>query len=261
MIKNAGIFLLSLTVVGCSWRAESLRQQPLTHAKSVSLDTQTDKRFLIYPFDDLRGGEYAHVYPSSYILVANLFHLGGYNRYPEQAGILRASRGGRPVVSVGSLDAAMPFLIATMMREMKFTANATPLESVNARTSLQDFDYVIRGNVKKTKYKSQTNIIPLAILGLLGTPYMFTNFEIEYEVLLFEPSDLSTPLHRETYTFEDSTPVGLYYNSSAAFDMFIAGLETTIPDVVSDIADAVRAKAQPTAAAPMPMQAAPPVLD
>ncbi|MBM4370493.1 MAG: hypothetical protein FJ098_02515 [Deltaproteobacteria bacterium] len=232
--------MLCLIALGCSFRAEQLSQQPLTLDSTVDLRAQTNKKFLIYPFEDLRGGEYGYLYPTALIPVVNFFHIGSYNKFPEQAGILRANRGGRPIVSVGSMDSAMPYLLATMMRQMKFTGNATPLESVNAKVDLRSFDFVVQGKLKKTRYDQHTNLIPLGVLGLLGMPYTFTSLEMEYEVFLFRARDLATPIITRTYSFEDSTAVGLYYNQSAAFDMFIAGLETTLPQVVSDLAAAAK---------------------
>lgn len=233
------VFVL-VAVVGCSYRAEQLRQQPLTLARTVALDRQGTKAFVIYPFEDLRGGEYGYIFPSSFIPIINFLHLGFYNKYPEQAGILTANRGGRPVVSVGSMDAAMPYLLATMMRQMKLSTNVTPLESVNAKVDLRSFDYVIQGKVNSTKFTEQANIVPLGVLGLIGMPFVFSSLEMSYEVLVFRANDLVKPVLRQTYRFEDSTAVGLYYNQSAAFDMFIAGLETTLPNVVADIAGAVK---------------------
>lgn len=234
-------FLLCFTVLmGCSWRAEQLRQQPLTLESTIDLDRQMDKAFLLYPFEDLRGGEYGYLYPSTFIPIVQFFHLGFYHRFPEQAGILLANRGGRPVVSVGSMESAMPYLLATMMRQMKLSDRATPLESVNAKVDLRSFDFVVHGKVKKTKFARHVNIVPLAVLGLLGVPYDFQSLEMEYEVLVFRSSDLVHPILRRTYSFNDSTAVGLYYNQSAAFDMFIRGLETTLPKVVRDVASVVR---------------------
>ncbi len=233
-------FGVALALSGCGVRAQALKSQPLAFAESVEAPLQTDKRFLIYPFEDLRGGEYGFLYPTSLIPVVNFFHIGNYTNYPEQGAILLSSQGGRPTVTVGAMDSAMPFLLAEMMRKMRLTNNVTPLEGLNTKTDLKSFDYIVRGKLRATTYELHINIIPLAILGLLGVPYQFPNFELAYEVTVTSAARPDTPIFQETYAFSDSTVIGLYYNQSAAYDMFVAGLEDTLPRVVQDVAVAVK---------------------
>lgn len=245
------------STTGCSVRAEQLRAQPITYNRSIESDKQTESRFLIKPFDDLRGGEYSYIYASSFIPVVNFFHLGGYNRFPEQANLLRANRGGRPTVTVGALDSAMPFLLAELMRKMRLSSYATPLEEVNTKVDLRSFDYVVTGSLKTTRFAAHTNLIPLTLIGILGVPYLFTNYELEYDVAVAPAQDPSRPIMKKTYKFTDSTVVGLYYNHSAAFDMFIGALEQTLPTVVEDVAAAVAANPA-SAPAPAPPPSPPP---
>jgi len=227
--------LMAVLTAGCSWRAEQLKSQPLINSSNVSFEKETDKSFLVYAFDDLRGAEYAYHYPTSFIPPVMFFHVGSYNKYPGQAGILIASRGGRTVVSVGALDTSIPYLLCDMMRDMKLTVHAAPTDSVNTSADLASFDYVVKGKINKTKFSQHANPVPLACLSILGVPFIFTSYSMEIEVSVFSKNDVKTPLMQKTYTFKDSTPVGLYYNQSAAFDMFIAGLEERLPDVVKDI--------------------------
>lgn len=77
--------------------------------------------------------------------------------------------------------------------------------------------------------------------GLRGAvPYQFPSFELAYEVTLTSTANPATPIFQQTYAFSDSTVVGLFYNQSAAYDMFVAGLEDTLPRVVQDLALAVK---------------------
>ena len=239
-ILHVAILALVVALSGCGVRAQALKSQPLAHAESVDAALQTDRKFLIYPFEDLRGGEYGYLYPTSLIPLVNFFHIGDYTNYPEQGAILLSSQGGRPTVTVGAMDSAMPFLLAEMMRKMRLTNNVTPLEGINTKTDLKSFDYIVRGKLRATTYEWHMNIIPLCILGILGVPYVFPNFELAYEVTVVSAAKPETPIFQETYAFSDSTVVGLYYNQSAAYDMFVAGLEDTLPRVVQDIAVAVK---------------------
>ncbi|MFH2002439.1 MAG: hypothetical protein ABIK28_22390, partial [Planctomycetota bacterium] len=83
------ILLLTLVHVGCSIRAVQLRSQPLATTEVVTAGKQTDAKFLIYPFDDLRGNEFLYLYPTSVIPIFNLFHIGSCHKYPETAALLR----------------------------------------------------------------------------------------------------------------------------------------------------------------------------
>jgi hypothetical protein len=229
-----------LCASGCSVRAQALRSQPLAHAESVDGALQTDRKILIYPFEDLRGGEYGFLYPTSLIPIVNFFHLGSYNNYPEQSAILVSDLGGRASVTVGALDSAMPFLMAEMMRKMRLTNNVTPLAEINTKTELSSYDYVIRGKLRVTTFDLHVNIIPLGILAILGVPYQFPNFELAYEVTVTSSARPATPIFQKTYSFDDSTVIGLYYNQQAAYEMFIKGLEETLPQVVNDVAVAIK---------------------
>ena len=121
-IVVVGALALALAIGGgtaCSVGAEQLKSQPLAYTQSVESTRQTNRKFLIQTFEDLRGGEYGYIYPTSFIPVIDFFHIGEYSRYPEQSGLLRSSRGGRPTVTVGALDSAMPYLLAETIRRMK----------------------------------------------------------------------------------------------------------------------------------------------
>lgn len=239
-IWRASVLAIVLICSGCGIRAQALKSQPLAHAESVDAALQTDRRFLIYPFEDLRGGEYGFLYPTTFIPVVSFFHLGSYNNYPEQSAILTSDLGGKPTVTVGALDAAMPHLLAGMMRAMRLTNNVTPLDEVNTKTDLASYDYVVRGKLRVTSFDLHVNIVPLGILGLLGVPFQFPNFELAYEVSVTSVKNPATPIFVKTYSFSDSTVGGLYYGQSAAYEMFVAGLEQTLPEVVQDVANAVK---------------------
>ncbi len=241
MTSRYGLFLLiilclSLAASGCSVRAQQLKSQPLNITESVSNSEQTTAKFLLYPLEDLRGGEYGYLYPSSLIPAVNFFHIGSYNQYPEQAGILQSNQGGKATVTVGSLPSAFPYLLADLMRNMRLTPNATPIDQINTKVKLASFDYVIMGKLKNTKLTQHINMIPLALLGILGAPYIFVNGEMEFEISLYKGGKLDNPLLTKTYTFKDSMVVGLYYNHSAYFDLFIGALEKNLPIVVKDLA-------------------------
>lgn len=234
-----GLWLLASAVGGCSVRAQHLRSHPLNTQSTVDSVRQSSARFLIYPFEDLRGGEYGYIYATSFIPVVDFFHIGSTNEYPEQSGSLESSQGGRPMVTVGSLDTAMPYLLSSLMRQMRLTQSVTPIDEANTQVDLSGFDYVVMGKLRRTHFETHINIVPLGLLSLLGVPYCFVSMDMSYEVDVFRPGSMSVPLAHHTYQFRGSRSVGLYYNLSAYYDLFIEGLEETMPRVVTDLAESV----------------------
>lgn len=232
--------LICLLQVGCSVRAQHLRSQPLISEVTVDAGRQTDNSFLIYPFDELRGGQYCFIYPTNFIPIINFFHGGLSHKYPETAGVLRGQQGFKQFASVGALDSSMPYLLADMMRKMKFTNNVVPIEEANIKTNLGSYDYVIRGKLNKAKLETHVNPIPLGILSIIGAPCVFHNFTLDYDILLFKSTDVTRPIFQKTYHFDKLGLQGMYYGQSARFDLFIGGLEDTLPEVVNDIADNLR---------------------
>lgn len=245
-----GLVCVTLSITSaCATRAQQLSAQPLTPGKSLSSSDQSNSSVLVYPLIDERGGEYAYLYPTSLIPVVDFFHIGNRSQYPETAGLV-SNQGGRATVTHGSLAPAFPYLMAAMVREMRLTSNVTPIDQINSKVDLTTFDYVIMGKLKRTTLKTHVNLIPLALLGIIGVPYAFTNYELEYEIELYRGGRVDEPIYSETYTYRRKKAVGFYYNGSAHFDMFIGGLEDTLPRAVQDIAAAISADRESAPAAP-----------
>lgn len=240
VVSVVALVVLVLTPQGCMVRAQQLRSQPLITSKTIPNELQSDKKFLVYPLVDRRGPHYGKTYPSTFIPIVELFHFGFEHYYPESTGILTSNQGGMPTVSVGDFPNAFPYMLAGLMREMRFTSNVTPVDQINAKVNLQSFDYVVMGAVKTTAFEQHVNLIPLAIFAWIGAPYIFVDYSMEYELSLYRSNDMNEPIMTKTYTFEGKRAVGLYYNHSAYFDLFIGALEKTIPKAVKDMAKAIQ---------------------
>lgn len=240
---GAGIVLavfLPVLLAGCSGsQALRLDSHDISFDGPVEAPEKADAHFLLLPFEDERGPEFGYVYPSTFIPIASLFHMGGYTGYPENAGILKGRQDDQWVVSVGTLDQAMPYLLATLMEQMKLSTNSVPLDSFEVEVAPEPFDYLVKGRLIKTRYNEHVNIVPLGILGLLGAPYRFSDYEMEFEVSVFAAADLASPVLKKTYSFSDEKVGGAYYNHHAAWKMFMAGLENTLPQVIRDVAAAL----------------------
>ncbi|MFH2002158.1 MAG: hypothetical protein ABIK28_20970, partial [Planctomycetota bacterium] len=146
----------------------------------------------------------------------------------------------KPFCSVGSLDTSFPYLLAETMRNMKLTNNVVPIDEANVKVNLSEYDYIIRGKLNKTELETHVNIIPLGILSILGAPVAFHNFTLNYEIQLFESSNMQKPIFTETYSRDLTAAQGMYYGQSACFDLFIEALEKTLPLVVNDIASKIK---------------------
>lgn len=230
------MLMVFAAAVGCSTRAQQLRSQPLNTTFSVANNEQTTKKFLIYPAEDLRGGVYGLLYPTTLIPGINFFHMGDSKNFPETSGMLRSGM----AVTVGSLPSAFPYLLAEMMRTTRFTPNATPIDQTNTKVKLRSFNYVIMGKILKSEFERHINIIPLAVLGIVGAPYIFVKGEVTFEISLYRTRNMNKPLFTKKYTHTDSKAVGLYYNHNACFDIFIEALESKLVEVVKDLAAAVK---------------------
>ncbi len=230
----------SLLTTGCSVRALQLESQPMTFTGSIDPSHQSDKKLLIYPLEERRGAEYSYIFPSSWIPVVNFFHIGGDNKYPETSGAINSSQGGSAAILVGDLSAAFPYLLANAIREMRLTPNATPIEQVNSKTDLRTFDYIVRGKLTKSRLEMHYNLIPLAVLGILGMPYTFYNSEFEIEVSISSAANPDVALLTKTYTHKDSRVQGLYYNHDARYQLFVGVLEKMLPDMVTDLSAQIK---------------------
>jgi hypothetical protein len=241
MKRIVGFFAVSavLLMSNCAYRAQQLNSLPLNIDRSIDNRNQTDKSFLVYPLIDLRGATYSFWYPTSFIPPINLFHIGRYVRYPESVGILKQYTGGKPIVTVGSLPTSFPHLLASMMREMRLTNNVTPIDQINTKTDITGFDYVIMGKLTKTEMKEHANVIPLGVLSYIGAPFVFVKYETEFELELYKSTDMDNPIFKKKYAYSDNGAIGLYYNMSKYYELFVESLEKTLPDAIKDIAQNV----------------------
>jgi hypothetical protein len=238
-MKTSLVLLCLVGAAGCAVHAQPLASLPLCTCARVEPHERTEKRILIAPFEDERGGEYTRQSPDRYIPVVSWFHSAEQIHYPEQAGMLRSRDHSRHTVTVGELGAAMPSLLSDMMRRMQLTNNAVAGKVLE--TPPQDYDYVIAGRLKRTRFRADRSAVLHLALGLVGVPYEFAAYDLEYEIVMFDTRNPATPIFRRTYVYRDKRAVGVYYNQEWAYPMFVRGLEQTLPEVVRDVAAIVHA--------------------
>jgi hypothetical protein len=237
----AYVIVLAL-LSGCPGvRMVPLRDLTLRASAPLDAPLRTGRRILIMPFSDERGDTYARATPTSHMPVVSLFHSGEHYFYPEQAGALRSQQDGRGAVASGALDSAMPDLIAGMMRRMNLSPHVFTV------TDGGTYDYMLRGRLRTSRYTIHTSVITGVLLGLLGVPCYFTNYQLEYEVELFTAADQAHPVMKQTYRWGGSRTGGLYYNSPTAHPLFTRSLEDTLPQTVRDVAVALATSGTPPA--------------
>jgi hypothetical protein len=190
---------------GCAVHAQPLTELSLTRPP-LAEGLRTDKNILVMPFRDMRGSEYLRIAPSSAIPVVNWFHSGEQVFYPEHIGMLRAHVMGGNAITVGSIGTAMPSLIVDTLRKMEIASCA------------------VAGGDNQLG------------LGLLGVPYRFATYDLEYEISLFDNRDPSRAVFTRVYSTTEHLAQGLYYNHDYAYPMFVRALERTLPQVAQDLA-------------------------
>jgi hypothetical protein len=229
--------LVFVLLAGCSFPAQSLREVPIPVQAAAA--RHTDKSFLMYPFEDERGGEGAYLHLPDFVPLVNLFYVALTQRYPENGGLLRGAPDGKSVVATGSLPHAMPYLLGNLMRQMEVATNWAPVENIDPQRDLSKFDFVVRGKIKHTRLKVAGNAIPLGLLAILGVPYIFVDYDFEYDVILLRNGGDNAELMRKTYYWSGKKVIGLYYHWTAFYDLFVSGIQKTLPEVVRDLANAL----------------------
>jgi hypothetical protein len=226
--------LLLAALAGCSIHAQPLTELTLTRPP-LAEGLHTDKRILVMPFRDMRGGEYLRIAPSSNVPVVNWFHSGELVFYPEHVGMLRTHVPRGDAVTVGSIGSAMPSLLVDTLRKMEIAPWAVA-GGDDPNIVAPDFDYVVTGRILKTRFRQDQSAILQLGLGLFGVPYRFATYDLEYEISLFDNRDPSRAVFTHVYSTTEHVAQGLYYNHDFAYPMFVRGLERTLPEVAQDLA-------------------------
>jgi len=223
--------VLVLVLTGCASYMRPLAQLPLHAGAPVAPAQRPAHSILILPFDDQRGGEYVRLSPENFIPVASMVHDRDDAFYPEMAGQLRSFEHGRLVFATGSLGHALPSLLATQMGKMGLP------DRVGLDAS-QPADYVVTGENVVWVVRRDRSFV-LGLLAVLGVPFEFVAHRLEYDVVVYDVRDRTTPIFTRTYTPRGSRNVGLYYGQSANLGLFRRGLEETLAHVVTDVAAAL----------------------
>ena len=216
------IVAVAMLGVGCTsvWQARPMAALPVCACERVP---PTRARIAIAPFVDGRSGEFGRVRRSPVYARTRI-------AYPENAGaFVDRDR----VVAVGSLDTALPLLLAREMEQMELV----PSVALGAAPA----DWIVSGRLLRAEVDSAHSRVVAAALGLFGVPFGVERTRLEYEIWVAPASEPSRPMLHRTYSFAGRAVVGLYYGQHAAYDLLLRGLETTLPEVVRDVSRLVQA--------------------
>jgi hypothetical protein len=108
---------------------------------------------------------------------------------------------------------------------------------VDPQHDLKSFDYIVKGKLKSTRLHLAGNLLPLGLLGLLAVPCIFIDYHLEYEVIVHRNAPEGGEIMRKSYEWSGKKTVGFYYNLTASYDLFVEGLQKTLPEVVKDLAN------------------------
>jgi hypothetical protein len=228
MLKWTAICLLA---TGCvATQSRPLASLPVAACQAPV--ATSPRRVVVGPFVDARGGEFGW---TRRIPVADFFHHSALLNYPESAGVLHGWERHGPFMMTGSLDTALPSLLAQAMQQMRLTPQ------VAVATQPNGADYFVTGRL--TKSALRTDSVPIAAVAgaLFGVPFKIFHFDLEYEIEVWDARIPSQPIFRRTYSAREKRLKGLYYNHDAEFSLLRDGLEETLPQVVRDIAQVIAA--------------------
>jgi hypothetical protein len=228
--------ILALFTSGCPGvGARPLAALVLKSPAPVEPALRTGRQVAVCRFSDERGDLFGRDHPANGIPLVNLFFQGSTLEYPDHAGAIRQSVDGREQVSIGGLDEAIPRLLVETLRKSG-AARADVCGEERAAP-----DYVLEGRLRAARFRSSVSGLLAATLGLFGVPFVFTHFELEYELTLFAAADPFRPLWQRTFRARDARAGGFYYLGPSVHASLVRALEQTLPCAAQELASAALA--------------------
>jgi hypothetical protein len=249
--------LLPLGISACVMPAKPLAEVPIDVGRRVTTAQHTQKSILILPFEDQRGPAFVKYSPTNFIPLVHLFHDARDTYYPDQGMLRRHDTWTTPGYMLsGSVASAMPMILTRAIKEMGLTETVFPAEWSRYQ---HDYDYVLMGRIKRTHFRDDHAGIIDFLLGPFGVPTGSARYDFEYEITLLDGHDRARVILTRAYRFHDKRTLGAWYNRNWAIDMFLRGLNATLPNAVEDIAVALACDvpAPPPAPTPAPTPDAP----
>jgi hypothetical protein len=149
--------------------------------------------------------------------------------------VIESNAHGVTTRTTGAYDHDLPLLLGHRIQGVR----AMALEELRPGEDMVGFEYVVVGTLQQTVLDQHVNIIPLAILAVLGTPMVFVDHQLTWSVAVYHRDRLDVPVLERTYAFDDKLASGAYYNPSPARTLVVKGLEATVSRAAADIAEAI----------------------
>ncbi|MEZ4450335.1 MAG: hypothetical protein R3B09_12730 [Nannocystaceae bacterium] len=181
---------------------------------------------LICRFEDRRGERFHSPAVLGAIPVAHLLYSADTYHYPDRLVMTRGNLRGRPQLTQGPLDTALPDLLAATLGRARPRWQIEVTASKDRCRSGGDAAYVIDGAIRRTELKVHMNMVPLGVLGVLGAPTSFVDFvaEVDVEVRRADGGEAWA----QTFRADARKATGLYYNRFAAPDLLSALVTETV---------------------------------
>ncbi|MDC0668221.1 hypothetical protein [Nannocystis radixulma] len=222
----------SLMAAGCSTQLAPLLDSPVP-VSALPEAAGPPVPLLVCRFADHRDTRLVTPSPVGLIPGPNLFYTGSTLHRVDRGGFAGVT-GGRPHVRMGDLEMALPDLLAASIREVRPNWPIEVTASPDRCRSGGDAMFVIDGAIRRTDLRMHTNIVPLGLLGVVGAPFSFLQFDGELDVEIRQ-AGTGAVLWRHGFEIDERRAVGFYYGGKAAYEMFSALLRETVAQSVVSV--------------------------
>ncbi|MEM6992728.1 MAG: hypothetical protein AAF721_19595 [Myxococcota bacterium] len=250
--------LALLMTVGCGSRVTAKRiaelELPEPHMESPAFEHQ---RVLVRRFSDGRPERHGKTLPGG-----GFFHSGHVSEYTS---FYRVREGRDATQYEGWLPTDIPYLLQrSLPGDNVFVADELPDAG-----AMQNWDYIVEGRVLVTRH-TWRSAAAWVLIGFIGTPSMFSRYELSYELSVYHGDDPDHAVLTRTYDFDERVAAGMYYNNKRISELPLYALRTTLERSAQDLVQEVAkhhgrvrplevVPDQPVVAAIAPPPAAPPV--
>jgi hypothetical protein len=218
--------------------AQPLSELPINVQARLEPCQRGSSRFVVLPFEDRRGVEFARVDVSAQAPPISLVQYDGDVRSRRDAGV--------SIIWVGGLHEAVGSLLARTLAKME-GGDAVACRPAASTAELSPGDLVIGGELRRSRFRLADSPLTCIALGLFGVPCERSEYELEYQVTVYRAPDLGRPIFSKPYRFTESGVGGLYRPAPSLYRLMLDGFEQTLPETARDIAlVAARAAAPPS---------------
>lgn len=239
--RTAQLLLLSSLASACVVKRETVRALPISKDPKETSGPRID----VEGFLDRRGEDAVKYSATRMIPIVDLFHMAETYLLPEQTAAIRSEANGGATIVTGALERDLPYHLART------------ISADFGRGITDDADFHVLGTIEESAIKVHINILPGALLSIVGVPYLYTSFELRWTMTVIRCGDREHPVIQKTYDYSGRERTSAVYGAMAPRKLLIAGITKTIHEARTDILALVAASGPCSAPTPT-LPAAPP---